>query len=105
MQEIRGAAATLEHGTIPVEEHAMRGRKPRPVTLDGDDAALLQFIARSRSAPWLQVQHAQILLAVAAGQRIQTVVSQVRCDPATVWRVCRRYEQHGLDAVLWEGQR
>jgi len=45
----------------------MRGRRPRPLTLDSDDVATLQWLARCRSQPWFQVQHARILLGIAAG--------------------------------------
>ncbi len=83
----------------------MRGRRSCPLTLAGDDVAILQMIARSRSRPWFQVQHARILLAAAAGQRIQTLASQMQCHRATVWRVCRGYQQHGLDIVLCEAER
>jgi hypothetical protein len=68
----------------------MRGRKPYPLTMASGDAEMLHEIARSRCLPWLQVQHARIVLAVAAGQRIQTVAFQMQCNEATVWRVCRR---------------
>src|SRR5438876_10871440 len=83
----------------------MRGRRPRPLTLGSDDVAVLQSLARCRSRPWFQIQHARILLGVAAGQRVKTVASALQCDAATVWRVCRGYEQHGLDVVLWEAPR
>src|SRR5690349_11646558 len=83
----------------------MRGRRPRPLTLDSDDSAILQWLARCRSQPWFQIQHARILLGIAAGQRVKTLAREVQCDAATVWRICRGYEQHGLDAVLWEARR
>jgi Winged helix-turn helix len=78
----------------------MRGRRPCPLTIPAGDVEALHEIARRRCLPWFQVQHARIVLAVAAGQRIRTVASQTQCDEATVWRVCRRYEQAGLAALL-----
>jgi Winged helix-turn helix len=83
----------------------MRGRKPRPLEIDPADVPLLQEIARRRSLPWMQVQRARIVLAVAAGQRIQTVASQAQCNPATVWRTCRRYEQVGPATLLADSPR
>lgn len=83
----------------------MRGRKPRPLEVVSTDVPLLQAIARSRARPWLQVQRARIVLAVAAGQRIQSVAAQLQCDPATVWRGCRRYEAVGLELLLAEQPR
>jgi Winged helix-turn helix len=78
----------------------MRGRKPCPLALASCDVPSLQQMARSRSLPWFQVQRARILLAVAAGQRIQMVAFQMQCDEATIWRTCRRYEQAGLTTML-----
>jgi hypothetical protein len=44
----------------------MRGRKPRPLTLPEADAPLLEFIPHDRRLAWFQVQHARLVLAVAA---------------------------------------
>jgi transposase len=49
---------------------------------------------------WFQVQHARIVLAVAAGEPIQAIAARLEYDRATVWRVCRRYEQGGLQELL-----
>src|ERR671931_1556802 len=78
----------------------MRGRRPRPLTLAGADTPILRAAARSRRLAWFQVQHARIVLAVAAGERVRAVASRLECDRATVWRVCRRYEQGGLSRLL-----
>ena len=51
----------------------MRGRRPRPLEIAPHDVPILQQIARSRSLPWYQVQRAQVLLAVAAGEPIRTL--------------------------------
>jgi hypothetical protein len=78
----------------------MRGRKPRPLTIAAPDLPILQAVARARHLAWFQVQHARIVLAVAAGEPIHSVASRLECDPATVWRVCRRYEQGGWQRLL-----
>ena len=78
----------------------MRGRKPLPLSLAPGDRPILQEVARSRSLPFYQVQHARVVLAIAEGQRVQEVAAWMRCDPSTVWRLCRRYEQGGLDRLL-----
>jgi Winged helix-turn helix len=83
----------------------MRGRRPRPLTIQPADAPLLQAVARSRRLAWSQVQHARIVLAVAAGERVRDVASRLECDRATVWRVCRRYEQGGLNKLLLDDPR
>src|SRR5262249_43193199 len=68
----------------------MRGRRPRPLVLADADTPILQAVARSRRLAWFQVQHARIVLAVAAGEPIRAIASRLECDRATVWRVCRR---------------
>src|SRR5437588_9798338 len=83
----------------------MRGRKPRPLILAASDLPILQAVARARRLAWFQVQHARIVLAVAAGEPIQAVASRLECDPGTVWRICRRYEQGGLNHLLLDAPR
>src|ERR671915_1856398 len=78
----------------------MRGRKPRRFLLAAHDKPILEQIARSRTLPWFQVQRARAVLAIADGERVQTVVFQMQCDPSTVWRLCRRYEEAGLEGVF-----
>lgn len=59
----------------------MRGRKPRPLTIAPADAAILQAVSRSRHLSFYQVQHARIVLAVAAGEPICCLSSEVRDSP------------------------
>ena len=96
----------LEYGACSgIRGCPMRGRKPRPLTIAADDLPVLQAVARSRHLPWFQVQHARIVLAVAAGELVHAVASRMECDRATVWRLCRRYEQGGLTRLLWDEPR
>ena len=83
----------------------MCGRRPRPLEIAPHDVPILQQIARSRSLPWYQVQRAQVLLAVAAGEPIRTLAIRTQCNPSTVWRICRRYEDAGLPDLLEPPQR
>jgi hypothetical protein len=83
----------------------MQGRKPRGLSLAAHDVSLLERIARSRILPWFQVQRARVVLAIAGGERVQTVAFQMQCDPSTIWRLCRRYEQAGLEGLLAEAPR
>jgi len=71
------------------------------------DRPILEAVARGccRHLAFFQVQHTRILLAVAAGERTQAIASRLECDRATVWRVCRRYEQGGLKQVLLDAPR
>src|SRR5262245_66685508 len=83
----------------------MRGRKPRPLSIAPADQPILEGLARSRRLAFYQVQHARIVLAVAAGEPVQAVAARLECDRATVWRVCRRYEQGGLKGLLLDQPR
>ena len=83
----------------------MRGRRPRPLTIPAADNPILEAVARSRRLCWFQVQHARIVLAVASGERVHDVASRLECDRATVWRICRRYEQGGLKKLLLDDSR
>src|SRR5436190_23578664 len=83
----------------------MRGRKPCPVQIASADRPILEYLARSETAPWFQVRRARIVLGVAQGQRIQTLAFQLQCGLATVGRTCRRYEQDGLEGLLAWPQR
>lgn len=78
----------------------MRGRKPRPLAIPGDDLSSLLNVAKQPSLPAYKVQRARIVLGVAAGESIAELAEKNYCDPATVWRVCRRYEHGGLDGLL-----
>ncbi|MBV8607371.1 MAG: helix-turn-helix domain-containing protein [Singulisphaera sp.] len=78
----------------------MRGRKPLVLKIAPHDAPILQQIARSRSLPWYQIQRAQIVLGVAAGEPIHDLALRTQCDRSTIWRICRRYEDSGLPGLL-----
>jgi hypothetical protein len=77
----------------------MRGRQPRRLTIHPEDISSLQKIAGSKMRPAFQVQRANIILAVAQGQAIATVAERFQCDASTTWRVCRRFERHGLQSI------
>jgi hypothetical protein len=83
----------------------MRGRKPRRVSIANGDISTLQQVARSRMLPWFQVQRARVILAMADGERVQTVALQTQCAPSTIWRICRRYERGGIERLLSEEPR
>ena len=80
----------------------MRGRKPHSITVAPGDVPVLERVARSRTLPWFQVQRARMVLAVAAGERIQAIAGHLQCHPRTVWRTCRYYEQGGLEQLFSE---
>jgi hypothetical protein len=78
----------------------MRGRKPDALALTPAEESRLREIARSGSLPWFQVRSARIILAIAAGERRQTLAARMECDAATLWRTDQRYRQGGLAELL-----
>ena len=78
----------------------MRGRKSRPLVIAREDLATLHRVSPQPSLPAYQVQRARIVLGVSAGEPIVELAERNYCDPATVWRVCRRYERAGLGGLL-----
>jgi transposase len=77
----------------------MRGRQPRPLALCAADVPVLEALVRDGGTAQRVARRAAILLARAAGERVGAVARRVGRDPATVRRVCRRYEARGLAAV------
>ena len=78
----------------------MRGRKPRPIEIAGDDLRILEQIAQSQTRPWYQVRRARILLGMAHGARTQVLAFLTHCDESTVRRTCRCYQHVGLSGLL-----
>ena len=77
----------------------MRGRRPRPLVLRVEDLPVLQALVRHGKAEQRVARRAHILLTMAEGERTAHLATRLEQDEATVWRVCRRYEQRGLQAV------
>src|SRR6516164_349360 len=105
MQEIRGSGILKVKPDSDIGGCPMRGRKPRPLVIAAPDLPILQAVARARHLAWFQVQHARLVLAVAGGEPIHAVAARLECDPATVWRVCRRYEHGGWKHLLLDEPR
>ena len=83
----------------------MRGRKPLPLRIAPGDRDVLQGLANGAGGRRYQITRARIILAVAAGERIRVIASRHDCAESTVWRLCRRYENGGLTALLADGRR
>jgi len=77
----------------------MRGRKPRSVKLEPEDVVELEALLRSGKTEQRTARRARILLGVHRGERVKPLSTRIEQDPATVWRVCRRYEERGIEAV------
>lgn len=84
----------------------MRGRNPEKFVLKRKDKLVLQQLLRDGQTPLQVARRAQILLGRADQcQRVIVLGDQVDRDPATIWRVCERYRQSGLDAALYDAPR
>jgi len=83
----------------------MRGRKPKPLKLKRQEVTELQSLLRDGHTPQRVALRARILLARANGERVEQVAAKVEQDPATIWRVCERYDLGGLPAALYDATR
>jgi len=77
----------------------MRGRKSHGVTLTPEDVVELEALLRSGKTELRTARRAWVLLGLHRGERVEPLSEQVEQDPATLWRVCRRYEERGIEAV------
>jgi hypothetical protein len=84
----------------------MRGRKPESLILRRKDKHLLKALLRDGQTPLHVARRAQILLGRSdKQQRVLVLGDKVDQDPATIWRVCERYRQGGLEAALYDAPR
>jgi len=84
----------------------MHGRKPEKFELKAKDKAIVQKLLRDGQTPMRVARRAQILLRRAdRQQRIRSLSEKVERNAATIWRVCQRYAQSGLQAALYDAAR
>jgi hypothetical protein len=84
----------------------MRGRKPDQFELTAKDERSLRALLRDGHTSLKVARRAQILLGRAdAAQAVVRLGEKVERDRATIWRVCERYAQGGLDAALYDAPR
>ena len=84
----------------------MRGRNPDKFVLKRKDKIFLQELLREGQTPLKIARRARILLGRADNQQPVIVLGdQVDRDTATIWRVCERYRQNGLEAALYDAPR
>ena len=77
----------------------MRGRRPRGVQLEAEDIPVLEALVRSGKTEQRVARRARILIEMGRQGRVKLLSKQVEQDPSTIWRVCRRYEKRGIEAV------
>ena len=84
----------------------MRGRKPESFVLKPKDEKALHQLLREGQTPLRVARRAQVLLSRAeAEQRVVLVSDKVEQNRTTVWRVCERYREAGLEAALYDAPR
>ena len=84
----------------------MRGRNPDKFVLKRKDKIFLQELLRDGQTPFKVARRAQILLNRTDKQeRVIWLGEKVKRDTATIWRVCERYRQCGLEAALYDAPR
>jgi transposase len=77
----------------------MRGRRPRGLQLKAEDIPVLEALVHSGRTEQRVARRARILLEMDRRERVKWLSKRVEQDPSTVWRVCRRYEERGMEAV------
>ena len=84
----------------------MHGRKPDQFRLKPKDEIVLRELLRDGRTPLLVARRAQILLHRADDERrVVHLGEKVDLDRTTIWRVCERYRQGGLEAALYDAPR
>lgn len=84
----------------------MGGRNPNRFVLKRKDATFLHQLLRDGQTPLKVARRAQILLDRAEGEPpIARLGEKVERDRTTIWRVCARYAEGGLEAGLYDAPR
>jgi transposase len=78
----------------------MRGRKPRGIELKPEDIPNLEALVRSGKTEQRTARRARILLEMHQNERVKLLSERMEQDPSTIWRICRRYEERGIEAVF-----
>jgi hypothetical protein len=84
----------------------MHGRKPDQFRLKPKDEIVLRELLRDGRTLLLVARRAQILLHRADDERrVVHLGEKIDLDRTTIWRVCERYRQGGLEAALYDAPR
>ena len=84
----------------------MRGRKPEKFQLKPMDKAYLRKLLRDGETPWRIARRTQILLQRAKkSQRVCSLSEKFVQSASTIWRICQRYRDGGLEAALCDAPR
>ncbi len=84
----------------------MGGRHPRKFVLKRKDKAVLLALLQNSQTPLKIARRAQILLGRAnRKQSLAALEDKIELDRTTIWRVCERYAEGGLDTALYDAPR
>lgn len=84
----------------------MRGRTPEKFRLKPTHKAYLRKLLREGQTPWRIARRAQILLQRAdKKQRVGSLSEEFAQSASTIWRICQRYRDGGLEAALYDAPR
>ena len=84
----------------------MSGRPAEKFVLKRKDRVRLLELLRDGQTPLKVARRARILLGRATGeQSIAALEDKVEQDRSTIWRVCARYEEGGLETALYDAPR
>ena len=83
----------------------MRRRPPHLVVLSDEDRRELHHLVRNGRVEQRVARRARVLLAMAEAKTlVDEVARRSELTRSGIWRVCRRYEERGLEA-LWDAPR
>jgi biotin operon repressor len=78
----------------------MRRHPPQVIKLSDDDTAYLEEIVRDGRMEQRVARRARILLAMATPETVvQDLADRLDIDRTTIWSLCRRYEDAGVQVV------
>jgi len=78
----------------------MRRHPPRLIELSAPDRKHLEQLVRDGHTEQRIARRARILLAMARPTTVvQDLASHLEVSPRTIWNVCRRYEEVGVEAL------
>lgn len=84
----------------------MRGRTADKLVLRSRDQVYLRDLLHQGQTPLKVARRAQVLLSRAEGQeRIVTLSRRTELHVSTIWRICERYRQSGVEPALYDAPR
>jgi biotin operon repressor len=79
----------------------MRRRPTHAIDLSPADAAHLELLVRDGRTEQRVARRARILLAMAdPATVVQDLANQLEVERTTIWHLCRRYDESGVQVVL-----